>query len=86
MLINAVVALDFLTVRHFDGQGHKNSVIIYYYSSFYLSFFNDNIYNDKTYLIACVFIDSFSFLIINSQNKLILCIYLFIERKDEQRH
>ncbi len=28
------VTLDFLVVHHFDGQGRKNSVIIYYYPSF----------------------------------------------------
>ncbi len=28
------VALDFKMFRHFDGQGRKNSVIIYYYQSF----------------------------------------------------
>ncbi len=28
------VALDFNIVRHFDRQGRKNSIIIYYYLSY----------------------------------------------------
>ncbi len=31
---NPEIALDFNIVRHFDGQGGKNSIIIYYYPSF----------------------------------------------------
>ncbi len=50
------VALDLKFFRHYDGQGRKNSLIIYYYSSF-----NFHILAIITHLIASIFVLIFIF-------------------------
>ncbi len=85
------VVLDFNIFRHFDEQGRKNSVIIYYYLSFKFSYFSySNTFNCLFFVLIFNFNNEptgrayrFVYLFIYDENRWTDCVTFHVQRHSD---